>query len=273
MDKKLTVDEIKDLVIPKSYLCWDSINSNCVPENVKSDELENKYNKPKNINSNKVAHKNPDDSLEIPNNADNPYDSTDNPDNVLTSIDSLDTIGLDSPKKIQHSYLLPVSVAESVTAGALSNALYSDHSYSNFFLGGIITSVRGENCVKTQKNVLGVDDYEELNNFANPFTTYTMAKNATRIFSSRIGISNTGYSLPFYRDADLTQGKCEINVKMPYAYICLYDALTDVHKILKVTNDDYSKLCNQKVQCAQMQVKIAMQCKKLFEEYCYNHKD
>ena len=62
---------------------------------------------------------------------------------------------------------------------------------------------------------------------------------------------------------------CEIDIKIPYAYICLYDALRDTHTIFKVTNDDYLEYGNQKMQRAQMQAKIALQTKKIFEDYCH----
>jgi nicotinamide mononucleotide (NMN) deamidase PncC len=162
------------------------------------------------------------------------------------------------------SYLLSVSVAESVTAGALSNTLCSEPGSSSFFLGGIVAYN-----METQKNLLSVDaEYAEKTNFANPFTTYTMAKNVTEIFKSRIGLSTTGYSLPLFREPDLINGKCEINVKMPYAYICIYDSYIDSHKIYKITNSDFVASGNQKVQRAQMQSKISLKCKQIFYEYC-----
>lgn len=191
------------------------------------------------------------------------------------SDDSLESIKLESPRMLNDrcfksrdiSFLLPVAVAESVTAGALSNTLCSEPGSSKFFLGGIIAYN-----MKTQEKLLGVDAvYAEKNNFANPFTTFTMAKNVTELFQSRVGLSTTGFSLPLFRNANLDNGKCEINVKTPYAFICIYDALYDTHKIYKVTNDEYSDDINQKVQRAKMQAKIAMQSKKIYEEYCKTH--
>lgn len=190
-----------------------------------------------------------------------PHTSDPDPDMVTINLDNI----------INIDYLLSVSVAESVTAGALSNTLCSEPGSSKFFLGGIVAYN-----METQKKLLDIDEkYAELNNFANPFTTYTMAKNVTGIFQSRIGISTTGFSLPTYREADLENGKCEINVTTPYAYVCLYDALLDNTKIYKLTNNFYSagtSSQDKKIQRAQMQAKVALHCKKIFELYCMNVK-
>ena len=182
---------------------------------------------------------------------------------------SNENINEDQIKTNDISYLLPVSVAESVTAGALSNTLCSEPGSSRFFLGGIVAYN-----MKTQKELLNVDaEYAERNNFANPLTTFIMAKNVTEIFKSRIGLSTTGYSLPLFRAENIELGKCEINVKIPYAYICIYDAQNEYHKIHKITNDNYLENGNQKVQRAQMQSDIALACKKIFNEYCKKMKN
>lgn len=189
-------------------------------------------------------------------------ETSDDSDNVASPLRS---IMIEKSKK-DISYLLPVSVAESVTAGALSNTLCSEPGSSKFFLGGIVAYN-----MKTQEKLLNIDaKYAELNNFANPFTTYTMAKNVTKIFNARIGLSTTGFSLPTFREADLDKGKCEINVEVPYAYFCLYDSLVNSHKIYKIFNEEYQIGGNQKVQRAQMQSKIALECKKIYDEYCLN---
>lgn len=175
-----------------------------------------------------------------------------------------DSVILEKPLANDISYLLSVSVAESVTAGALSNTLCSEPGSSRFFLGGIVAYN-----MQTQESLLHVDaEYAEQNNFANPFTTFTMAQNVTKIFNSRIGLSTTGFSLPLYRERGLESGKCEIDVKVPYAYICLYDSKDESHKIYKIINDEYIPGGNQKVQRAQMQSKIALECKYLFHDYC-----
>lgn len=174
----------------------------------------------------------------------------------------LDTITTISKPNITR--MLPVAVAESITAGALSNTLCSEPGSSKFFLGGVIAYN-----MMTQKTMLNIDDvYAEKHNFANPFTTFDMAKNVSKLFNARIGISTTGFSLPTYRDEDLTKGKCKIDVKIPYAYICLYDALTDTNIIHKITNTNYSEQSDKKIQRAQMQAKVALYCKKIFEKYC-----
>jgi PncC family amidohydrolase len=162
------------------------------------------------------------------------------------------------------SHFLTVSVAESITAGALSNTICSEPGSSTFFLGGIVAYN-----METQKNLLHIDsEYAEKNNFANSFTTYEMAKNCTSIFNSRIGLATTGFSLPQYRKADLINNTCEIDVKIPYAYICLYDSQNDNNIIRKIVNDSYDLNGNQKIQRAQMQSKTALECKKIFEQYC-----
>lgn len=177
---------------------------------------------------------------------------------------SFESIVLENTPINDISYYLSVSVAESVTAGALSNILCSEPGSSKFFLGGIVAYN-----MTTQKTLLHVDsEYAEKNNFANPFTTFTMAKNVTKIFNSRIGLSTTGYSLPLYREQDLEIGKCEIDIKTPYAYICLYDSINGIHKICKITNDDYLISGDQRMQRAHMQSKIALECKKIFDSYC-----
>ena len=246
----LAIEEILDSNIPKNANDWNNININYVSE-MRSDDDSNKITSP---NSNKSINNVTESSMS-------------------NSDDSLESIILGSPRKLKDrcfkprdiSFLLPVAVAESVTAGAVSNTLCSEPGSSNFFLGGIIAY----NMI-TQEKLLGVDaKYAEENNFANPFTTFTMAKNVTEMFQSRIGLSTTGFSLPLFREANLEKGMCEIDIKIPYAYICLYDALCDTHKIFKVTNDDYLEYGNQKMQRAQMQAKIALQTKKIFEDYCH----
>jgi PncC family amidohydrolase len=166
--------------------------------------------------------------------------------------------------KINIDYLFPVAIAESVTAGALSNTLCSEPGSSKFFLGGIVAYN-----MKSQEKLLQIDaKYAELNNFANAFTTFDMAKNVSQIFGSRIGLSTTGYSLPLYRPENIEEGKCEIDVKIPYAYFCLYDSQTNYHIVHKITNDEYDETASKKLQRAKMQVKIALCCKKIYDEYC-----
>jgi PncC family amidohydrolase len=177
-----------------------------------------------------------------------------------------DSVIFDHPglKPNNIDYLLPVAIAESVTAGALANTLCSEPGSSKFFLGGIVAYN-----MKSQEKLLHIDAaYAELNNFANTFTTFDMAKNVSSIFGSRIGLSTTGYSLPLYRPENKEEGKCEINIQIPYAYLCLYDAQTEYHKIHKITNDEYDATASKKMQRAKMQVKVALYGKKIYEDYC-----
>lgn len=168
--------------------------------------------------------------------------------------------------KLKLKDYLTVSVAESVTAGALSNTICSEPGSSKFFLGGIVAYN-----MTTQEKLLNIDrKFAETHNFANPFTTLSMAKNVTKIFNSRIGISTTGFSLPTYRPANKELGICEIDVKKPFALICLYDKEKDYNKIHTIYNNNYDESSNKKIQRAMMQSKIALECKKIFEIYCLN---
>lgn len=182
------------------------------------------------------------------------------PDNKLIKCDNSTILQpTKDEQSVDISYLLSVSVAESVTAGALSNTLCSEPGSSRFFLGGIIAYNK-----ETQQNLLNVKfGQNELKNFANPFTTFIMAKNVTDIFKSRIGISTTGYSLPLS-----VKDGIEINVKTPYSLFCLYDSETGYNKLYEFTHTDYDPNGNQKVQRAQNQSRTAIECKKIFYEYC-----
>lgn len=227
MNSELNVIEVNDMVIPENAKTseWDVLNTKAIPKGLGM-----------------------------------PHVSSD----ISISSDSMNSISLDDQDS-RLDYLLSVSVAESVTAGALSNKLCSEPGSSKFFLGGIVAYN-----METQRKLLDVDEkYAELNTFANPFTTFTMAKNVTGIFQSRIGLATTGFSLPTYREEDLKNGKCEINVTTPYAYVCLYDALLENTKIYKLTNLNNSD-DNEKLQRARMQANVALQCKKIFERYCAN---
>jgi PncC family amidohydrolase len=168
---------------------------------------------------------------------------------------------------------LTVSVAESVSAGAVSNILCSEPGSSKFFYGGIIAY----NMI-SQQTLLGVDNkYAEKHNFANHYTTLMMAKNISKKFNSRIGISNTGFSLPTYRDAEKNKNgeiyKCKIDVRIPFAYICIYDNKTDFHKIYHIENENYCITKNQKAERAIMQVLIAKKTKEIFKNYCNKRKN
>jgi PncC family amidohydrolase len=164
-------------------------------------------------------------------------------------------------------YFLSVAIAESVTDGILSNAVCSKSGSSKFFIGGIVVYMKSQEHILNICN--GIDSkHIELNNFSTVFTAFDMAKNVSKIFGSRIGLSTTGYSLPLYRPENIEDGKCEIDVKIPYAYICLYDSHTNYNIVYKITNNTYDTNDNKKIQRTKMQVKIAISCKKLYENYC-----
>lgn len=157
---------------------------------------------------------------------------------------------------------ITVSVAESVTAGALANTLCSEPGASKFFKGGVVVY-----SVQSKKDILGVDiDYSEKTNFANPFTTSEMAKLVAKKFSSVIGISTTGYSLPFYREENKELGYSELNVENPYAYICLYDTIAD-KEIIKKIDFIYEKNISDRIQRANVQTKVAIEARNLYIDY------
>lgn len=166
----------------------------------------------------------------------------------------------ESPIEQQVETPITVAVAESVTAGALSNVLCSEPGASNFFKGGIVAY-----SVSSKKEILGIDiEYAEKHNFANPSTTLEMAVQISKMFNARIGLSTTGYSLPIFREENDKQ--CALDVKDPYAYICLYDAQKNYHKILRVefTYDDQQ---SKQIQRATVQTKVALDGKRLYESY------
>jgi PncC family amidohydrolase len=155
-----------------------------------------------------------------------------------------------------------VAVAESVTAGALSNSLCTEPGASTYFKGGIVAY-----SIASKKELLKIDvKYAEENNFANPFTTSEMAKVITKMFSARIGISTTGYSLPVTRPENKERNECFLEIKVPYAYICLYDSKTGFEKIKRV-EFPYDIDGNKQIQRATMQTKVALEGRKMYLEY------
>ena len=162
----------------------------------------------------------------------------------------------------QVSEDITVSVAESVTAGALANSLCSEPGASNYFKGGIIAY-----SILSKKEILGIDtDYAEANNFANPFTTLEMAKSVAKMFNSRIGMATTGYSLPYYRMANKEKNECELNIAHPYAYITLYDRFTN-HEITIREDFRYNPNENNTIQRAMVQSKIALIATSMYQKY------
>ena len=82
---------------------------------------------------------------------------------------------------------ISVSVAESVTAGAVCNSICSEPGASGYFKGGITAY-----SIASKKEILGIDtSFAEANNFANPLTTIELAKAIVKMFKSRYGISTT----------------------------------------------------------------------------------
>lgn len=153
-----------------------------------------------------------------------------------------------------------VAVAESVTAGALTNTICSEPGASKFFKGGVTTY-----SIQSKKDILNINiEYAERNNFANVFTTREMARAVCKMFNARIGLSTTGYSLPFKRDA--SEGLCALDVKHPYAYICLYDRLLD-YEIIKHIEFTYDKHSSDTIQRASVQTRVALEGRKLYLKY------
>ena len=160
--------------------------------------------------------------------------------------------------------LLSVSVAESITAGALSNTLCEEPGASEYFYGGMVCY-----SISSKNKLLGIDtEYAESANFANPFTSLEMAKAIANRFDSRIGISTTGYSLPKERQADNEKKYCKLDVKVPYAFICLYDRETDFHRIVYIEHEKYDKDSDQRIEKARMQSMVALRGKQIYLEYC-----
>lgn len=162
-------------------------------------------------------------------------------------------------KKVQE---YTVSVAESVTAGALANTLCAEPGASKYFKGGVITYN-----IISKKEILGVDTvYAEQNNFANVFTTLEMAKAVCKMFKSRIGMATTGYSLPTSRPENKERNECVLNIENPYAIICLYDSVEDAHIIKNVTYK-YDESINKKINRASVQTKVALEGRKMYQQY------
>ncbi len=152
-----------------------------------------------------------------------------------------------------------IAVAESVTAGALSNVLCSDPGSSSFFVGGIITY-----SIKSKEKLLGIDPNVDKKNYANKVTTFHMAKAISDKFDARIGMATTGFSLPFFRPAKNDYE--ELNIENPYGLICLYDRETGYSETIEITFV-YDPKGDKKLQRASVQSKLALAGKKLFLDY------
>ncbi len=154
-----------------------------------------------------------------------------------------------------------VSVAESVTAGAVCNSLCAEPGASSYFKGGIVAY-----SIASKKEILGIDtDYAEKCNFANPFTTVEMAKAVVKKFKSRFGISTTGYSLPYSRPENKEKGEEELNIETPYAYICIYDSITDNAYTIK-KDFPFDANISKIQQRASMQANVALEATKMYND-------
>lgn len=161
--------------------------------------------------------------------------------------------------KLYRKDMLTVSVAESVSAGAICNRVCAEPGASVYFVGGIVSYN-----IKSKVKFLNVDPEADYDNFANPFVALDMATNVTTMFGSRIGLSSVGYSLPFYRAAS---GKyTELNITEPYAYVCLYDAETKYNISEKISYQFTG--APQYLQRANFQAQIAILAKRMYKEYC-----
>jgi len=156
---------------------------------------------------------------------------------------------------------ISVSVAESVTAGAVGNSLCAEPGASNYFKGAITAY-----SIASKKEILGIDTkYAEETNHANPFTTLEMAKAVCKMFKSRFGIATTGYSLPYHREENKEKNECALDIKKPYAYICLYDSLTNEEIIVR-EDFDYDENGNRATQRATVQAKVAIKATQMYQE-------
>lgn len=170
------------------------------------------------------------------------------------------------PAKAQMPMFAPddvtVSVAESVTAGAVANSICSEPGASKYFKGGIIPYT-----ITSKKELLNIDvAYAESTNHANPFTTLEMAKAAVKMFKSRIGIATTGYSLPYKRAENKEANECELNIEVPYVYITLYDSLLEHDITVKIEYEYYKNQSDAK-QRATVQAMSAIKATNMYKDY------
>ena len=105
----------------------------------------------------------------------------------------------------------------------------------------------------------------EQNNYATSFTTVEMAKAVVKLFKSRYGIATTGYSSPYHRAENKEKNECELHIDMPYAYICIYDALTDNAITIK-HEFKYNPNENKASQRANIQARTAIIATKLYKD-------
>ncbi len=150
-----------------------------------------------------------------------------------------------------------VSIAESVSAGALSNSFCTKQDSSNYFKGGIVTY-----SLQSKKELLDIQcidlNLADQINYANEQVTKQMAMTVCKKFNSRIGIAATGFSLPFK--------KGQLEIIQPYAHICLYDSILDVYvmRYLTFAHDPYKSAT---IQRAAIQASIGLNGRKLYLDY------
>jgi hypothetical protein len=80
-------------------------------------------------------------------------------------------------------------------------------------------------------------------------------------------MATTGYSLPTFRPENKETGECLLDIKVPYAYICLYDALTQHEIIKRIEFTAYSANADNNRQRAQFQAEIAITGRNMYRDY------
>lgn len=188
-------------------------------------------------------------------------EDTDNWESIENNIQddtNINPINLKEPEKLENFAkpkitLYTLSILETITSGAVSN-IFLSNDYVTSFVGGIVTP-----CSEfTILNTLGIKlkyDYWD-----SPCITCTMAKRIAIMFNTHIGISTNGI---FYNT--------DKKMYNTYSYICMYDVIYDTYKIYKVSYDkinDPNIIKTDKEKIAEIQVKIAIRCKLIYDEYC-----
>ena len=110
-----------------------------------------------------------------------------------------------------NSKKLTISVAESITGGALSSKLISKAGSSNFFQGSLV--VYND---EIKSKILGIDinTIKEVS-AVSEWTAYEMAKSTKKIFSSDYVISTTGNAGPEKYDEISKTGQVFITLITP----------------------------------------------------------
>lgn len=150
---------------------------------------------------------------------------------------------------------LSLSIIDSISHGSIAKSIRSDTIFNKFLFGDI--NIYN---MKSQLNFLNLNKTCIYNNTIDAFSSFIMAKNATEIFKSRIGISILGLSL-------------SLEDKNNIFYICLYDSINLYNKIytMDYTNflykQDISKKSRRSMQY-NIKNKITFDCKKIFYDYC-----